>query len=199
MIHERLRPSRGKLGTAPRLKNRLSRLSTATEILVSIAAVAALFLLISSLVSSIRNRYVAARDLLRSFDERLGQAQRDLKRIRAIAEDSELPENERRDRARARAFEDAREFNLPFLRNLPTGSTVRVISRPWQHASEAVVLEFDYRHERVEEGAATRLGKRVHGSSRSSESDEWSPYMFFANDAQATTSSGSEQLRRRLR
>jgi hypothetical protein len=175
-------------------------MSTPTEILLSVIGVAALFYAISVAFHSIRDHFVANRDLLRSLEEKLEKVERDLKRVREIAEDSEVPENERRHRTRTRAFEGARELSLPFLRNLPAGTTMQLISRPRDHPSETgAVDEFDYRHERVEEGETTKYGKRVQGFSRHSASEEWSPYTFFANDAQASASSGSEHLRRRLK
>jgi hypothetical protein len=173
---------------------------TTTGILLSIVGVAALFYAVSVAFHSIRDHFRTNRDLLRSLEEKLEKVERDLKKIREIVEDSELPESERRHRAETRAFEAAREVSLPFLRNLPAGTSMPLISRSRDPSSEpADIDEFEYRHERVEEGEATKYGRQVQGFSRRSAAEEWGPYTFFANDVQASTSNGSEHLRRRLK
>ena len=101
---------------------------------------------------------------------------------------------------KTRAFESARELPLPFLRNIPPETVLPMISRsPIAPAESADIEEFEYKHERVDEQEASSLGRGVHGSSRRSASDTWTPYAFFANDVQARTSAGNLHLRRRLK
>ena len=102
--------------------------------------------------------------------------------------------------ASQRIFDAARELPLPFLRNIPAGTVLPMISRTLgAPADSADIEEFEYKHERVDESETSPLGRGVHGSSRRSASDAWSPYAFFANDVQARTSDGSHHLRRRLK
>ena len=75
-----------------------------------------------------------------------------------------------------------------------------MISRSLEAPPDSVETgEFEYKHQRVDETEASPLGRGVHGSSRRSSSEEWSPYAFFANDVQARTSGGTDHLRRRLK
>lgn len=171
------------------------------QILLSVIAVAAVLYGVSVVFRSLYDRYVAAHDLLRSLDEKLDRMDKDIKRVKEIAEDSELPESERRYRVKTRAFDGARELPLPYLRNLPAGTILPMISRSREARADsvAVIALFDYKHERVDEGGTSQYGRGVYGSSRRSASDAWSPYMFFANDVHASTPGGSDHLRRRLK
>ena len=170
------------------------------QILLSILVVAALLYGVSVVFHSIRDSFVAAGDLLRSLDEKLERVEKDLKRVKEVVEDLELPEDSRKQRTKTRAFEAARELPLPFLRNLPAGTILRLISRSRDDPPESAAIdEIEYRHERVEEGESSKIGRRIHGFSRRAVSDPWSPHTFFASDAQASSSSGSDHLRRRLK
>jgi hypothetical protein len=170
------------------------------EILLSVVVVAALLYGVSVLFRSLGDRFKATTEWRHSIDERLDRLEKDLKRVKEIAEDSELSEAERRQRLKTRAFDGARELPLPFLRNLPAGTILPMISRSLgAPADSADIEESEYKHERVDESETSQLGRGVHGSSRRSASDAWSSYAFFANDAQARTSTGSHHLRRRLK
>lgn len=170
------------------------------EILLSVIVVAALLYGVSVVFRSLGDRFKAATEWRQTLDERLDRLEKDLKRVKEIAEDSELSEAERRQRLKTRAFEAARELPLPFLRNLPAGTILPMISRSLgAPAASADIEEFEYKPERVDESETSQFGRGVHGSSRRSASDAWSPYAFFANDVQARTSTGSHHLRRRLK
>ncbi|HEV2063868.1 MAG TPA: hypothetical protein VGS00_04910 [Thermoanaerobaculia bacterium] len=170
------------------------------EILLSVIVVAALLYGVSVVFRSLGDRFKAATEWRHSLDERLDRLEKDLKRVKEVAEDSELSEAERRQRLKRRAFDNARELPLPFLRNLPTGTILPMISRSLgAPADSADIEEFEYKHERVDESESSQFGRGVHGSSRRSGSDAWSSYAFFANDVQARTSTGSHHLRRRLK
>lgn len=170
------------------------------EILLSVIVVAALLYGLSVLFRSMGDRFKAAAEWRHALDERLDRLEKDLKRVKEIAEDSELSEAERKRHLKTRAFDSARELPLPFLRNIPAGSVLALISRSLTTpADSADIEEFEYKHQRVDEGESSPLGRGVHGSSRHSASEAWSPYAFFANDVQARTSSGSHHLRRRLK
>ena len=170
------------------------------QILLSVLVVAALLYGASVLFRSLGDRFKAAAEWRTALDERLDRLEKDLKRVKQIAEDSELSDAERKQHLKARAFDAARELPLPFLRNIPAGSVLPMISRSLSTPTDATdVEEFEYKHERVDEGETSPLGRGVHGSSRRSPSDAWSPYAFFANDVQARTSAGSHHLRRRLK
>ena len=177
-------------------------MATPVQILLSVVVVAAVLYGASVLFRSLAERSAAARELVRSQDEKLDALAADLKRVKEVVEDLELPESERKQRARSRLFEAARELPMPFLRNLPAGTVLRMMSRSKDEPPEsaaAVFDEFEFRHERVGEDEASRPGKRIHGSSRRSGTEEWSPYTFLANDFQATTSNGALHLRRRVK
>ena len=172
------------------------------QILISVVVVAAVLYGASVLLRSLAERSAAARELLRSQEEKLDALAADLKRVKEVVEDLELPESERKQRAKSRIFEAARELPMPFLRNLPAGTVLKMISRTKGEPPEsaaAVFDEFEYRHERVGEDEASLPGKRIHGSSRRSGAEEWSPYAFVANDFQAITSNGALHLRRRVK
>jgi hypothetical protein len=172
---------------------------TPLQILISVVVVAAVLYGASVLFRSLAERSAAARELLRSQEEKLDALAADLKRVKEVVEDLELPESERKQRAKSRLFEAARELPMPFLRNLPAGTVLKMMSRSKDESAAAVFDEFEYRHERVGEDEASLPGKRIHGSSRRSGTEEWSPYTFVANDFQATTSNGALHLRRRIK
>jgi hypothetical protein len=170
------------------------------QILLSVLVVAALLYGASVLFRSLADRFKAAAEWRNTLDERLDRLEKDLKRVKEIAEDSELTDTERKLHLKTRAFDSARELPLPFLRNIPAGSVLPMISRLiGAPADSPDIEEFEYRHEGVDESETTPLGRGVHGDSRRSASDAWSPYAFFANDIQARTSPGSHHLRRRLK
>jgi hypothetical protein len=170
------------------------------EILLSVLVFAALLYGVSVVFRSVGDRFKAAAEWRQTIDGRLDGLEKNIKRIKEIAEDSELSEAERKRHLKTRAFESARELPLPFLRNLPAGTVLPMIRRSFEAPAEAAdIEEFEYRHERVDEGETSQLGRGVHGSSRGSASDAWSSYTFFANDVQARTSTGSHHLRRRLK
>jgi hypothetical protein len=173
---------------------------SAPQILLSVIVVAALLYGASVFFSSLGDRFKAAAEWRNALDERLDRLEKDLKRIKEIAEDSELSEAERKQLLKTRAFDSARDLPLPFLRNIPAGTALPMISRSLGAPTDSVEIEeFEYKHERVDESETSPLGRGVHGSSRRSASDAWSVYAFFANDVQARTSTGSQHLRRRLK
>jgi hypothetical protein len=170
------------------------------QILLSVLVVAALLYGASVLLRSLGDRFKAAAEWRNTLDERLDRLEMDLKRVKEIAEDSELTDAERTLHLKTRAFDSARELPLPFLRNIPAGTVLPMISRSQSApADSSDIQEFEYKHERVDESEKSPLGRGVHGSSRRSESDAWSPYAFFANDIQARTTAGTHHLRRRLK
>lgn len=170
------------------------------QILLSVLVVAALLYGLSVLFRSLGDRFKAAVEWRQTIDGRLDGLERDIKRIKEIAEDSELSEAERKRHLKTRAFEAARELPLPFLRNIAAGTVLPMITRSLEAPAESAdIEEFEYQHGRVDEGETSPLGRGVHGSSRRSASDAWSPYAFFANDVQARTSTGSHHLRRQLK
>lgn len=175
-------------------------MGTPPQILLSVIVVAAILYGASVLFRTLAERSKVTRDLMRTLDEKLDRLEKDIQRIKQIAEDSELSETERRNHVRARTFDTARELPIPFLRNIPPGTILPMISRSLE-APEAVIetSEFEYKHQRVDETEASPLGRGVHGFSRRSASEDWSPYAFFANDIQARTSGGTDHLRRKLK
>lgn len=170
------------------------------QILLSVIVVAALLYGLSVLFRNLGDRFKAASEWRQTIDGRLDLIEKDIKRIKEIAEDSELTETERKLHLKTRAFESARELPLPFLRNIPTGTVLPMICRSLSAPAESPDFEeFDYRHDRVDDGESSPLGRGVHGSSRRSASDAWGSYSFFANDVQARTAAGTAHLRRRLK
>jgi hypothetical protein len=170
------------------------------QILLSVLVVAALLYGLSVFFRSIGDRFKAAAEWRSALDERLDRLEKDLKRVKEIAEDSELSETERKRHLKTRAFDSARELPIPFLRNIPAETVLPMISRSLNAPADSEdIEEFEYKHERVDEHEASSLGRGVHGSSRRSASDAWISYAFFANDLQARTSAGNLHLRRRLK
>lgn len=173
---------------------------SAPQILLSVIVVAALLYGVSILFRSLGDRFKAGAEWRGALDERLDRLEKDIKRIKQIAEDSELSEAERKHLLKTRAFDSARDLPLPFIRNIPVGTILPMISRAMAAPENiAEIEEFEYKHERVDDSEASALGRGIHGASRRSASDSWSPYAFFANDAQARTMDGSHHLRRRLK
>ena len=96
-----------------------------------------------------------------------------------------------------RRFKSAQAIALDDVRRWAQGDTMQLISKSYYYpAKEPDIVDFEYRHDRVETTERNHFGFEVHGYTRWSLTDEWTPYKFLANQEECTTSLCEGTIRR---
>jgi len=117
--------------------------------------------------------------------------------LQSAVEEATMSEAEKYERRESKAFSQAEELTLAYLRQLKPGAILRLISCSWYYPSEFPVFDrFEYKHDYVDEQNLTEFGYEVHGFWRHDPLEAWEPYHFLSKKKEASTSSCSGTIKR---
>jgi hypothetical protein len=151
------------------------------------------FIILLFILQKIEKNRNKDRNEIKELKEELDRVKNELNELKNDVEGLSLSEYEKEHRA----FDNVPNLNIFFFEKLEKGQILNLMSGSYYYPSEEIVIsKFQYKHDHIDRENKTDHGWEVHGFKRFSDSDEWTPCTFLANENECMTSSCSGTIKR---